>query len=206
MRVALLVACLAIARMVSATCLGNCQQLYGGSGPDYASCVQDCGVCGNGELEGDEECDDGNLVNGDCCDATCHFEPAGSVCDDGDGDPCTNGTCDAEGDCDSEEAPATTCHEPVAAGRSSLTMHRAAADAKDLLEWKWRGAQGSGGSEFGNPTGGTGYDLCAYDTTGLLASIPVPAAEGCDSPPCWKERRGRFTTAAARETPTERPR
>ena len=145
-------------------------------------------------------------MNGDCCDATCHFEPAGSVCDDGDGDPCTNGTCDAEGDCDSEEAPATTCHEPVAAGRSSLTMHRAAADAKDLLEWKWRGAQGSGGSEFGNPTGGTGYDLCAYDTTGLLASIPVPAAEGCDSPPCWKERRGRFTTAAARETPTERPR
>jgi len=24
-------------------------------------------VCGNGDVEGDEECDDGNLVNGDCC-------------------------------------------------------------------------------------------------------------------------------------------
>ena len=192
MRVALLVACLAVARVGSATCLDDCQQLYGGSGPDYASCVQDCGVCGNGDLEGDEECDDGNLVNGDCCDATCHFEPAGNVCDDGDDDPCTNGTCDGEGDCDSEESPATTCHEPVAAGRSTLTMRAAAADAKDLLEWKWRGAQGSGGSAFGNPTGATGYDLCVYDATGLLASISVPAADGCDSPPCWKETSGSF--------------
>ena len=67
MRLAVLVAWLGIARLVSATCLDDCQQLYGGSGPDYASCVQDCGVCGNGDLEGDEECDDGNLVNGDCC-------------------------------------------------------------------------------------------------------------------------------------------
>ena len=192
MRLAVLVAWLGIARLVSATCLDDCQQLYGGSGPDYASCVQDCGVCGNGDLEGDEECDDGNLVNGHCCDATCHFEPAGSVCDDGDADPCTNGTCDGEGDCDSEEAPATTCHEPVAAGRSTLTMHDSTADAKDLLEWKWRGAQDSGGSEFGSPTSATGYDLCVYDTTGLLTSISVPAAGGGDSPPCWKETAGSF--------------
>ena len=192
MRLAVLVAWLGIARLVSATCLDDCQQLYGGSGPDYASCVQDCGVCGNGDLEGDEECDDGNLVNGACCDATCHFEPAGSVCDDGDGDPCTNGTCDGEGDCNSDDVPATTCLEPVAAERSTLTMHHSATGAKDLLEWKWRGARGSGGSEFGYPNTATGYDLCVYDTTGLLTSVSVPGAGGCDSPPCWKETAGSF--------------
>jgi cysteine-rich repeat protein len=40
-------------------------------------------VCGNGEVEPGEDCDDGNTADGDCCSANCTFEPAGSVCDDG---------------------------------------------------------------------------------------------------------------------------
>jgi cysteine-rich repeat protein len=35
-------------------------------------------VCGNGEVEGDEQCDDGNTEDGDCCSAACQDEPAGS--------------------------------------------------------------------------------------------------------------------------------
>jgi cysteine-rich repeat protein len=31
-------------------------------------------VCGNGVLEGSEQCDDGNLVTGDGCSATCQLE------------------------------------------------------------------------------------------------------------------------------------
>lgn len=31
--------------------------------------------CGNGIIEGDEQCDDGNLVNGDGCDSQCQIEP-----------------------------------------------------------------------------------------------------------------------------------
>jgi hypothetical protein len=85
-------------------------------------------------------------------------------------------------------------------------MHNASAAAKDLLEWKWRGAQGSGGSEFGNPTAATSYDLCVYDATGLLTSISVPAAGGCDSLRAGRRPQGRFTIAAARETPTAPPR
>ena len=43
--------------------------------------------CGNGVVEGDEECDDGNFDNGDGCSVTCLNEPA----------TCGDGTCDMAG-------------------------------------------------------------------------------------------------------------
>jgi cysteine-rich repeat protein len=54
-------------------------------------------VCGDGVLEGLEECDDGNTLGGDCCSATCELEPDGAACDDGDG--CTLGDACAAGLC-----------------------------------------------------------------------------------------------------------
>lgn len=39
---------------------------------DGAACISDCG---NGIMENDEECDDGNLVNYDGCDDSCFLEP-----------------------------------------------------------------------------------------------------------------------------------
>jgi cysteine-rich repeat protein len=54
-------------------------------------------VCGNGTLEGLEECEDGNVLPGDCCSAACVFEPEGSVCDDG--LFCTVDSCDGAGTC-----------------------------------------------------------------------------------------------------------
>jgi cysteine-rich repeat protein len=54
-------------------------------------------TCGDGILDGGEQCDDGNTTGGDCCDATCQLEPDGSPCDDGDpetgDDMCTAGSC-----------------------------------------------------------------------------------------------------------------
>ncbi len=61
-----------------------------------------CPVCGNGEVEQTESCDDGNLVNGDQCSAECQDEgcvaetpgfPGVSLCNDGVG--CTLDTCNA---------------------------------------------------------------------------------------------------------------
>jgi cysteine-rich repeat protein len=59
-------------------------------------------ICGNGVLEGGEECDDGNLIDGDGCDSNCTVTAcgngivtAGEACDDGnltDGDCCSS-TC-----------------------------------------------------------------------------------------------------------------
>lgn len=61
-------------------------------------------VCGNGVLETfslitrGEQCDDGNGVEGDCCDTSCDPVPAGSPCDDL--NPCTTGDqCDGNGIC-----------------------------------------------------------------------------------------------------------
>jgi len=34
-----------------------------------------CSLCGNKFIELAEECDDGNLINGDKCDKFCYFEP-----------------------------------------------------------------------------------------------------------------------------------
>jgi cysteine-rich repeat protein len=54
-------------------------------------------VCGNGAVETGEQCDDNNLVDGDCCSSTCQIESAGSqTCGAG---PCsvTTTKCNVDG-------------------------------------------------------------------------------------------------------------
>ena len=110
-------------------------------------------VCGNGTVEADEQCDDGNLANGDCCSSSCQFEAAGTVCRAAAGvcdlqETCTgaSGTCPADakstavcrpsaGICDVAEScdgVGNTCPADgfVAAG----TTCRAAAGVCDLAE------------------------------------------------------------------------
>jgi len=71
-----------------------------------ASCLTPARDCGNGVVEAGEQCDDGNLVAGDGCSASCRLEvcgngirDAGEQCDDGNtvsGDGCSAG-CRLEG-------------------------------------------------------------------------------------------------------------
>jgi cysteine-rich repeat protein len=53
----------------------------------YATGSADNGVavfhvrrCGDGALDPGEQCDDGNVQDGDCCSSTCQFEPATTIC------------------------------------------------------------------------------------------------------------------------------
>lgn len=72
-----------------------------------------CGVtCGNGVPDAGEECDDGNMIDGDCCSSLCEVEGAGTecrpamgVCDVAEQCNGVSGTCPA----DQFVAPGTPC-------------------------------------------------------------------------------------------------
>ncbi|MFT7581756.1 MAG: fibronectin-binding autotransporter adhesin, partial [Myxococcota bacterium] len=69
-------------------------------GDDGNDLVLQAEPCGNDQLDGDEECDDGNTVDGDCCDSACQFEPPGTLCGDTLDDACHDpDTCDDAGLC-----------------------------------------------------------------------------------------------------------
>jgi cysteine-rich repeat protein len=52
--------------------------------------------CGNGNIEGFEECDDGNLTEGDCCSSNCTVQPASQLCRE------AASICDAAEYCDGQ--------------------------------------------------------------------------------------------------------
>ncbi|MFC1827163.1 DUF4215 domain-containing protein, partial [Thermodesulfobacteriota bacterium] len=105
--------------------------VYDGNDPD---CAQPP-VCGNGTVESGEQCDDGNTVNGDTCQADCQLPVCGDgivdpdeQCDDGnivDGDDCQadcqlpvcgDGILDAGENCDdsntaSNDGCSSTCQD-----------------------------------------------------------------------------------------------
>jgi YVTN family beta-propeller protein/cysteine-rich repeat protein len=77
-------------------CSADCQAVGQCTGGATACQVAgDCpptrGCCGNGVVEGDEECDDGNHVDLDCCSALCETEATGSC------EPLPAGVCDVFG-------------------------------------------------------------------------------------------------------------
>ncbi|RMD81168.1 MAG: hypothetical protein D6815_12450, partial [Candidatus Dadabacteria bacterium] len=162
--------------------------------------------CGDGFLDPNEECDDGNNAPGDCCSPTCTFEPAGTSCADSDlcngdevcdgagtclpgtpldcddGDPCTQDTCDPATGCHSTPGPAPVC---LGAGKAVFELADKTNDARDLVKFKWlKGAETQLG-DFGDPTATTTYALCVYDysagTPSLALKVVVPPGAGWQS-------------------------
>jgi len=127
-------------------------------------------TCGDGILDGGEQCDDGNNANGDCCSSVCTFEVAGS--------PCTGtslcsvaGQCDGAGSC--VAAPRMGCRS---AGKSILLLKNDPDDSKDKLIWKWIKGDATVQTDFGVPTGTTATALCIYaGTANSLISDPQVA-------------------------------
>jgi cysteine-rich repeat protein len=125
--------------------------------------------CGNTTVEGAEECDDGNPLDGDGCSAACLLEPG----------------CPA--------APAESC---VAAAKASLSIKETTA-GKEKLTATFQGFESATvQADFGDPaTGSTRYDLCVYGPAAeLAASLGVDrAGEACgpQAKPCWKDKGGK---------------
>ena len=66
-------------------------------------------ACGDGFAGGDEDCDDGNQVEGDCCSSACDFEAYGSACAT-DGIECTDDICNGAAACiHPPSSPFTSC-------------------------------------------------------------------------------------------------
>jgi cysteine-rich repeat protein len=56
-------------------------------------------VCGNGVIESGENCDDGNLQNGDCCSSICKLDASGTSCGGTAPSFCAAKSCNASGAC-----------------------------------------------------------------------------------------------------------
>ncbi len=106
----LLVACASSARSDGN---GNNENVDGGISDDGGinNDVGPVGYCGDGVVEGIEECDDSNLLDGDGCSPTCVAEDGWSCV----GEPsvcaylCDNGQLDAGEECEGEDLGGQTC-------------------------------------------------------------------------------------------------
>ncbi len=167
-----------------------------------------CTLCGNGQLDAGEQCDDGNTDDGDCCSSACVFETEG--CSDGDactigdlcdgagtcvpggpldcsdGDLCTQDSCDPGTGCANLGEPATTCETGFEAG---LLMVKEKKPGKERIIAKFLKGPQLSQTDFGDPVSSTTeYSLCMYDQSGgLVGALEVDrAGEPCGSGDCWK--------------------
>jgi len=85
--------------------------------PDQVMIERNAALCGDGLVEGDEECDDGNTIDGDGCSAACETE-GGPETDCGDGvDNDADGLVDcADSDCASDPTCAPVCGNGLVEG------------------------------------------------------------------------------------------
>ena len=146
--------------------------------------------CGNGTIEGSEECDDGNFVGDDGCTSckvdqcyTCTGVPSsctgetGPVCDDG--EACTSAdTCQA-GLCVGDATPLVGCRTGTQPGKGLFLLKDKSSNKGDRLVWKLVRGQATAVADFGDPTATTDYRMCVYDQTAgsdtVVMSVDIPS-------------------------------
>ena len=122
-------------------------------------------LCGNGVLDPGEECDDGNVVSGDCCSSVCHLEQAGCFCDDH--NVCTDtSTCDGGGMCQGTGFNTDPCQD----GNACTAADSCAA----------------GTCVAGPPLDCDDHNLCTDDSCDPASGcVHTPKSPGCDDgDPC----------------------
>jgi hypothetical protein len=163
------------------------------------------GVCGDGVVDPDEECDEGEPTGADCCDASCRRVADGGACDDGSacttGDACRTGACvgariacEPCGSCDAALGcvpVVSACREPTASLQARIDLRRAARVRDDRLRWRWGSGAATDVPDFGDPRTTTDYTLCVYADGALLLRADAPAGR-CGRRPCWRRTRRGF--------------
>src|SRR6185369_1420660 len=157
----------------STTCPADVVQPDGTACNDGMSCTIDdvctAGVCsGNSMTCGDgitqgacgELCDDGNVVSGDGCSATCQPE---FVC---------------------TPTPLTGCRT-AASAKSQLQLKDKTPDSKDQGQWKYNRGAATPKSDFGTPLTSTNYQFCIYANGALVSRAFIPASGTCAGKACW---------------------
>jgi cysteine-rich repeat protein len=158
---------------------------------EYQLTVTGFSACGDGVLAPGEDCDDGNTINADGCDAKCQVEPC-FVCS-GQPSVCTPVICPACEACDplTDEcvgAPRNDCRNPTEPLKALVLLKDKGGVAKDKLIWKWIKGEHTGFLDFGDPVTTDGYRLCIYEGPGasLLVSADAPPGGNCAGKACWK--------------------
>ncbi len=165
-----------------------------------ASVTQRTAVCGDGFREAPEECDDGNVDDGDCCSSSCTLDVAGTPCPDAsvctsdelcdgagtcvigntvtcdDGVLCTYDVCDPQAGCVASVAPT-----PVGSGCDGISKaklnirNKKAGDTADRVKLTVKFV----GGDVGDPALDTDYAVCIFDRLGgipvLVSQIDIPA-------------------------------
>jgi cysteine-rich repeat protein len=148
-------------------------------------------TCGNGVLDPQEACDDGNVVDGDGCDGDCTVTACGNGIETAD-EECDDGNVLAEDGCSAtctfepcRAIPETGCRA-LGSGKGQLKI-KLGDPTKNQLQWKWTKGAATTKTELGNPMTAEQYYLCIYDDGTLISTTTIEAGGFCAGTPCWKE-------------------
>ncbi len=146
-------------------------------------------VCGNGLLEVGEQCDDSNTDAGDCCSATCTFEPGS--CDDGafctTGETCTAGVCGGGGltDCSGagDQCHSGSCNESSNACEAVVANEGNACDDGAFCttgETCTAGACGGGGGRDCSGAGDQCHSGSCNESSNACEAVVANEGNACD--------------------------
>jgi len=157
-------------------------------------CLEDCGedvaplcsggpICGNGTVDEGEECDDGNTLDGDCCNSICNFDIAGSPCGDPSDTVCDNpDTCDGNGHCQANHLPPSVflCRPSAGPCDAEEKCDGAGNCPADVLKTAGTSCRASAGKcDLAELCTGTSA-ACPSDVFVPSGSICRPVADVCD--------------------------
>jgi len=124
--------------------------------------------CGDGFVDADEECDDGNGQSNDGCSAACESESVNSTTTTTTTSTSTSTTTTLEPVFACPLVPRTGCVDSRKAG---FQIRNHVDDVKDQLKWKFVKGGAFSHAELGDPLATSIYRLCVYDETGDVPSI-----------------------------------